>query len=695
MYLRRYTFRILGALMLGVPFLLWGWLGYRLYVYDPPVTSISIQELAQVHQTYGALDGDKIVALTFDDGPRYPHTTSILDTLSARNAPATFFLVGESVVTYPEIAADIVARGFTVAAHSHTHGYDVHESRDTLERELRASRFAIETATGITPRVYRPPYQLDLTETVVNPQTAPTGPVSWMIEAGYIPVGADVDPYDWVVQSEEEMLTYVRLNLREGNILVFHDTEHTARALNQVLDLIESEGYSIVGLDRVLGLASLGTPTPVHALDRVALYSAASMERVLYALVSIAVLLVLVRLVLLTTLLGVSYVVERPQGRSSRALVSVVIPAWNEAENIEATMRSVLASRNVRAELIVVDDGSTDDTYAIATRIAASASTMRVTVVSKPNGGKASALNVGIAKAKGVVVVCLDADTIFDPDTISYLVGPLKDPAVGAVSGKVTIADATGLLQRMQALEYLIGQNVQKRALQMANAMSVIPGAVGAWRKRDIKLAGGVPTDTLVEDHDLTLAILKLGRTAVYESRAIAHTEAPKTVRAFLKQRIRWVQGAMQCAFKYRKLLFARKTPPGLRLVLMNAFAYDFFLPFFYPIVDIALIYTALTGTFHTMALPLLVFVLIDIAVVALATRGERIESPFILVFAMRLLYRHLLFAAFIVSFVRFVEGRTKGWQKLARTGDAQRMYFNALNGELPFSHPTRGESPL
>lgn len=538
-----------------------------------------------------------------------------------------------------------------------------------------------------------------MTATVPNPKAIRVGAIRWAEEAGYHVIGGDVDPYDWVMTNTDDILTQVKLNLVHGNVLVFHDTAHTAEALPAVLALLNERGYTVVPLEELIGLQGR-VRAPVAAagfardLDRASLTTFATLTALLTVLLSVAVLLVFVRLLLVGGLLSLFYVQGPPRrGRPSRALVSVIIPAWNEEENIEATMASVLKSQGVKLEMIVVDDGSTDRTFDIASRVAQSATAMRVTVLKKPNGGKASALNLGILHARGTVIVCLDADTIFQPDTVQHLIAPLKNPAVGGVSGKVAIAGTPNLLTRMQALEYLIGQNVQKRALQMANALSVIPGAVGAWRKRDIVLVGGVPEDTLVEDHDLTLAILKLGRRVVYEPRAVAYTEAPRTIAAFLRQRVRWVQGAMQCAMKYRRDLVRRKTPIGLRLALINAFSYDLFLPFFYPVVDVMLIGSLVTGTFHLFALPLLIFFVLDFAIVALAVQGEKgVKHAFLIVVLMRLLYRHLLFLAFLKSVKRFVEGTNRGWQKLARTGDAHRHYFgsapcivdNAVSGHLP-----------
>lgn len=679
------------------------WLVYRLFFDVHGIEPITQLESMGSYQKYAALRGSKHIALTFDDGPRPIHTEAILDILDTYHAPATFFLVGESVMLHPTIAQHIVTRGYAVALHSFTHGLEVHQTKKRVEWELSATRYAIETVTGVTPRLYRPPFQLDIASTVTDLWKVADSPLEWVFKYGYIPVGAEPDSYDWVLTDADDIVTQVQLNLSRGNVLVFHDTEHTAEALPRVLMLLRNEGYEIVPLDELVGVPGIGSQqiprtgfmSFVTHIDRVVVFGGALALRVVLSLLTIVIVLVLLRLLLVASLLRLSYKrVALPSTKQGQAIVSIIIPAWNEEKNIEATMKSVIESRGVKAEVIVVDDGSTDRTFEIASRVARETASMRVSVLRKKNGGKASALNAGIARARGVVMVFLDADTIFTEDTVFHLVAPFRDPLVGAVSGKVSIADASSVLTRMQQLEYMIGQNVQKRAFQMANAMSVIPGAVGAWRKRDIRLVGGVPADTLVEDHDLTLAILKLGRRIVYEPRATAFTEAPRTISAFIKQRTRWVHGAMQCAMKYRAALWSRRASLGMRLALVNAFAYDLFLPFFYPIVDLIFLGSIVTGTFSTMALPLLLFLLLDFGTVYLAMIGEeKKEYTLVTMLLMRLTYRHLLFYAFVVSLVRFFEGRSVGWQKLERTGDAQRLYFksgnetlvdNAVSGHLP-----------
>lgn len=231
-------------------------------------------------------------------------------------------------------------------------------------------------------------------------------------------------------------------------------------------------------------------------------------------------------------------------------LVSVLIPALNEAKVIVPALHPLLMSDYPNLEVIVVDDGSEDGTSDLVREHFATDS--RVHLIVKANGGKAAALNSGLARASGIVVVALDADTHFQRDSIFKLVRWFHDPSVAAVAGNAKVGNRINTITRWQALEYVTSQNLERRALATLGCITVVPGAIGAWRREAIEQLGGFPVDTLAEDQDLTIGLLRAGWRVLYDSTAIGWTEAPDSLRGLLKQRFRWTYGTLQCLWKHR-----------------------------------------------------------------------------------------------------------------------------------------------
>lgn len=235
-------------------------------------------------------------------------------------------------------------------------------------------------------------------------------------------------------------------------------------------------------------------------------------------------------------------------------LVSIIVPSYNEGPTLLNCINSLLAQSYKHAEIIIVNDGSTDNTLQVADRLARRYRNIRV--IDKPNGGKASALNAGIAVAYGPIVVCIDADSMFLADTVTQLVLSFQDPEVAAVGGNVKVASRRGLLARQQALEYITGLTLQRRAFSHLGCMQVISGAIGAFRKDALIAVGGYAYDTIVEDMDITIELANQGYKVIYNPAAVAFTEAPGNLRDFLKQRYRWTYGSFQVLSKHRQHLF-------------------------------------------------------------------------------------------------------------------------------------------
>jgi poly-beta-1,6 N-acetyl-D-glucosamine synthase len=261
--------------------------------------------------------------------------------------------------------------------------------------------------------------------------------------------------------------------------------------------------------------------------------------------------------------LGGAYAHKRREQRDSHSdlthgtpLVTVIVPAYNEEQALGKTVEALLKLAYGNKEIILVDDGSTDGTLAIAQKYADNGFTQ---VISKPNGGKWTALNAGINAAKGDVVVCIDADTLLAPDAIQHLLHHFDDRNVAAVAGNVKVGNRHGLLTKLQALEYVVGINLFRRSEASLQNVTVVPGPIGAFRRSVLKELGLFEGDTFAEDADITFKMLKAGYKTVYEPQAIGYTEAPTSMTSLAKQRYRWYRGSLQVLTKYKEMTFNRK----------------------------------------------------------------------------------------------------------------------------------------
>jgi cellulose synthase/poly-beta-1,6-N-acetylglucosamine synthase-like glycosyltransferase len=363
------------------------------------------------------------------------------------------------------------------------------------------------------------------------------------------------------------------------------------------------------------------------------------------------------------------------------AAVAVVIPAYDEERVIVQTIRSLLASNGAPFEIVVVDDGSMDDTYGAVTR--AFAREPRVRAFRKPNGGKSAALNFGLRHTAAPITVALDADTVFHADTVRLLAAAFSNPRVGAVAGNAKVGNRVNLLTRWQALEYITSQNLDRRAFDLLDCITVVPGAVGAWRRELVLDAGGFSEETLAEDADLTMAILRQGYDVVYEERALAYTEAPDTVRGLLKQRFRWVFGTLQAAWKQRDALLRPRFGSLGLVALPNLLIFQVLFPLVGPVMDLQMVLSTiaalvqqhqhpaefsgegLTRTLFFYAL----FVAVDLAAALLAFVLEKGEDKRLLLWLplQRFAYRQLMYYVVVQSVTTAMRGTMVGWGKLER----------------------------
>jgi cellulose synthase/poly-beta-1,6-N-acetylglucosamine synthase-like glycosyltransferase len=368
--------------------------------------------------------------------------------------------------------------------------------------------------------------------------------------------------------------------------------------------------------------------------------------------------------------------------------VAVLIPAYNEEKVIVRTVESVLDSDYPNLRAIVIDDGSKDQTLEVThAAFQKEIAEGRVTVLTKPNSGKAAALNFALDHVTEEIFVGIDADTIIAPDAISKLVPHFRDPRVAAMAGNAKVGNRMNLWTRWQALEYITSQNFERRALNTLNAVSVVPGAIGAWRTADIKAAGGYHHDTVAEDADLTMALLQAGYRVNYEDRALAYTEAPTTARGLMRQRFRWSFGIMQAVWKHKDALKQRGALGWV--ALPNVIIFQILLPLVSPFIDIMFVVGAITyfvnkhfhpesanpADFRRLIIYFALFMIIDFIASALAFALER-QQPgrkrdFLLlghVWLQRFAYRQLFSIVLFKTVKRAIEGGSFAWDKLERT---------------------------
>ncbi|WP_343525692.1 glycosyltransferase [Sphingomonas sp.] len=639
----------------------------------------------------------KTLALTFDDGPDPTWTPPILDVLEREHVPATFFVIGENALQHPALLRRIVAGGSELGNHTYTHPNLATTGDRTTKLELNATQRMIQAYTGRSTTLFRAPYFGD-----AEPTTADEiDPALIAQSLGYTIVGLHVDPNDWQRPGTDSIVQQVIDQVHgatadnSANIILLHDgggdREQTVEALPRIIDTLKAEGYRFVPASQLVGISRDQAMPRVEGKDLLAVRTDVAIFIVLAMLSAglawlfyLAIALGMARAVVMAGLAWFQGRKSKPVPPDHAPSVSVIIPAFNEERVIVQSVARVLASDYPGLQVIVADDGSKDATSGVVRE--AFADDPRVTLLTLANGGKAAALNRALRDATGEVVIALDADTQFEPDTIAKLARWFADPGLGAVAGDARVGNRVNLVTRWQAVEYITAQNLERRALAGFDAMTVVPGAVGAWRRAALDAVGGYPEDTLAEDQDLTIAIQRAGWRVTYDPRAVAWTEAPESFKALAKQRYRWAFGTLQCLWKHRRVLRTGK-PAGLaRIGLPQAWLFQIVFAAISPLIDLALILSVIgtamrvaqhgwaqtsTDVFQ-MAAYWVAFTSVDVLCGWLAYRldGNRVRYPAHLLVAQRLVYRQIMYWVVIRAISSAIGGWIVGWGKLERTGN-------------------------
>jgi cellulose synthase/poly-beta-1,6-N-acetylglucosamine synthase-like glycosyltransferase/peptidoglycan/xylan/chitin deacetylase (PgdA/CDA1 family) len=617
------------------------------------------------------------IALTFDDGPDPRWTPEIADTLRRLGVPATFFEVGEHVVENPGVVSDLDRDGFELGNHTFSHA-DLASAGRLRNLQVSLTESATSGAAGVRPRFVRPPYSA--TPDAVDADQEHS--FADIASHGYVIALANFDSEDWRRPGVNEIVRNATPPGNRGGVVLMHDgggnRSETVAALQRLVPELRARGFRFVGLDTLLGASASQADPPASSSQHIrgemligSLTAARLLTDLLTALLIPIAVLAVMRAIAVVGLARMHTVrlSRQPRPKDFREPVSIVVPAYNEAAGIEKAVRSLAASDYPEFEVVVVDDGSTDGTGELVERMALP----RVRVIREENRGKAEALNKAVGAASYGLIAAVDADTVFEPGTLSALVRPFADERVGAVAGNTKVGNRRRLLGLWQHIDYVTGFNLDRRLYDVLGCMPTVPGAVGAFRKSALLEAGGFSSDTLAEDTDVTIALGRRGWKVVYAEDARGFTETPVSLGGLWRQRYRWSFGTMQSVWKHRRAVFRRSEGPIGTIGLPYLILFQIALPLLAPLIDIFALYGILFLDPVPVIAYWLAFNLLVLAQGAYAFHLDR-ERPRAL-WALPLqtfVYRQLMYLVVIQSVASAVQGLRLRWQHVERSGDVE-----------------------
>ncbi|MEU6468617.1 glycosyltransferase [Streptomyces massasporeus] len=642
---------------------------------------------------------DKTIALTFDDGPDPTWTPQVLAILEKYDVPATFFLVGSMVSRHPGVVRDMVDQGHEVGIHTFTHVDLSYQSDARVRREMEQTQLALAGAAGITTTLFRAPYSSE-TDAIDN--------YSWPVykklgQDGYTSVFVDTDSDDWKRPGVSKIVQWATPKKNKGASVLFHDAggerSQTIEALPKYIEKMRAKGYTFTTISGAMeeqrGQQAQAGAAPGTGGSRLQAAHREATGAILYEGKALVAAVAVAEWAVPTLSVGLLVVGVAVMGRFGMMLllarrhhrlrnrrrfswgpevtrpVTVIVPAYNEKECIANTLDSLARSTHP-IEIIVVDDGSTDGTSEIAREAALALGMTNVRVVRQENAGKPAALNNGVRSARHDIVVMMDGDTVFEPDTVRQLVQPFADPEVGAVAGNAKVGNRTTVIGAWQHIEYVMGFNLDRRMYDLLRCMPTIPGAIGAFRRAAVLQVGGMSEDTLAEDTDITIAMHREGWRVVYQEHARAWTEAPGSLRQLWSQRYRWSYGTMQALWKHRKSL-TDKGPSGRfgRVGMPLVVLFQIVTPVFAPLIDVFTAYSMIFIDFKAALLAWLAVLGVQLVCAAYAFRLDREKYRYLLMMPLQqLAYRQMMYLVLIHSCVTALTGGRLRWQKLKRTGE-------------------------
>jgi len=663
----------------------------------------------------------KKVAISFDDGPDPDWTPKILDILKKYDVKGAFFMIGEVAQDNVGVMQRVYREGHEIGNHTYTHP-DISEISDRqIDLQLTLTEKLFASKLGVRPIYFRPPYSIDQ-EPDTNDQAAPVDRIQHKL--GYVIAGDKIDTDDWNEhprKNPQQIIDSVFAQIAEfdtkpwtrGSIILMHDgggdRSATVAALPKLIEALRAHGYQIVPIYELIGQTRDQVMVPLtrrqryYAIfDSIAFFFIGFFNNFVIGVFFVGDILMSSRLIII----GICAVIDRFRKRKDfstpdyKPRVAVLIPAYNEEKVIARTIRSVMMSNYKNIHIIVIDDGSSDNTFKIATETyAKDIADGRLTVLTKPNGGKAEALNYALEITEEEIYVGIDADGVIAHDAIGRLVCHFANPAIGAVAGNAKVGNRVNLWTRWQALEYITSQNFERRALDLFDVVMVVPGAIGAWRTSAVKAGGAYHPDTVAEDADLTMNLLEQGYEVIYEDQALAFTEAPINASGLARQRFRWSFGILQAVYKHKAAIRNRRAM-GL-FALPNIVIFQILLPLVSPLIDLMFVAgvihyfidkhfhpdTTNTADFYKLLIFFLTFLLIDFAASGLAFLLERKHpasrgDAWLLfhIWVQRFTYRQLFSWVLLKTMKRAIDGKPFAWDKLERTGKMSKSTENSTS---------------
>lgn len=365
------------------------------------------------------------------------------------------------------------------------------------------------------------------------------------------------------------------------------------------------------------------------------------------------------------------YIAPKFSDEQSLPMVSIVVPAFNEGKVIQPALRALIELDYPNFEVIVIDDGSTDDTYEKAMVVAYESLTVPIRVITKRNAGKAEALNTGMTLARGEFVLNMDGDTKLSRNTLRVCIPHFENPAIGAVAGNVKVVNRENIWTNIQSLEYVEGLAMARKAQSFIRSVNIIPGPLGMFRKSVLQQVGGYDNDTFAEDCDLTLKLLMRGWHVAYEPNAIAWVETPSGLLDLLKQRYRWTRGILQATKKHSKALWQPRKS-GLNFYILWYMLFEGIVwPFSTILGNLFFIYVS-----FQFGLAILLFywwlqlTVLDVVAAAYCVVIEE-EDPSLILYAVlfRVFYINITDISKVFASIEEWRGTAMTWGKLEREG--------------------------